>query len=141
MPNIITNIYKNEATGGNVSLSGDTFYCALLGSTIADVETSAINNYTEYSDVVTYELPNGNGYATSGAEITGTSLSADSTNNKSIWVADDITWTSSTFTVRGIAIYKDGGYPLIGVSVFDSDEDVNSSSYILKFTNGILNIN
>lgn len=141
MPNIVTNIYKNEATGGNISLSADTFYCCLLGTTISDVDTSAIRAWTDYTDVSAYEVPNGSGYTTSGEEITGNSLSADSTNNKTVWIGDDITWTSSTFTVRGIAIYKDGGYPLLGVSVFDEDEEVSSSSYILKFTNGILNIN
>lgn len=139
MTNVITNVYKNLATGGDVSLSADSFYCCLLDNTIADIETSAIRAFEDYSDISTYEV-SGTGYTTSGEALTNTSLYRDDTNNKSIWKADNLSWNNSSFTVRGLAFYKDGGFPVIGVTVFDEDMLVSNADYNLNLTNGIMNI-
>ena len=140
MPNILTNIYKNLATGGDISLSGDTFYCCLLDSTIADFDTSAIQAMTSYADVSAIEI-SGTGYSIGGEQLANLSLSADSVLNKTIWKSDNVSWSDATFTARGCAFYKSGNIPLIGISIFDSDLTVTNSSFNLRFTNGIMNIN
>jgi len=143
MTNYVTDIYKNMATGGDISLSADTFYCALLADTISDLEPVAIQSITDYSDIASHEIT-GTGYTTSGSQLLNLSLSADALSHKSIWNADDLSWTNATFTTKGAVIYKDGGYPVIGVIFFTDDEvdplEVQNSSFNLKFTNGIMNI-
>ena len=140
MANLVTNIYKNLATGGGVSLSGDTFYCALLNSTITSEDTSAIQRFETYADIASYEL-SGVGYTTSGEQLTNVSLSASDAGNNTLWVADDVTWTNATFDASGAVIYKSGGYPVVGVISFDGTQSVSNSSFNLKFTNGAMTIN
>jgi len=140
MSNLVTNIYKNLATGGSVSLSADTFYCALLNSTITSEDTSAIQRFESYSDVSAYEVT-GVGYSTSGEQLTSLSLSASDEGNNTVWVADDLSWTNATFDASGAVIYKDGGYPVVGVISFTTEQSVSNSSFNLKFTNGAMTIN
>jgi hypothetical protein len=102
--------------------------------------------HTKRSDV-TNEV-SGTGYTAGGATITGSTVTADNTDNEGVWDAStDPSWASSTITARGAVLYKSRGGAasadeLICYLDFGSDKVSTGGTFLITFASeGILNLN
>lgn len=134
---------KNIANGNIIwkATGGSTVYCALLTSSwTPDQDANAA-----WSDISSYEVANGNGYATNGQAITLSDPTYDATTNETRLTAGSVTWANSTITARYAVIYKYTGTPstsyLIGWQDFGQNESSSSGNFAITWaTNGILKI-
>ena len=88
---------------GSLDLDTDTLKLMLVTSTYAP----NIDTHTKRSDV-TNEIT-GTGYTAGGVALTTKTVTADTTNDRGVFDADDASWATSTITARGAVIYKSRG--------------------------------
>jgi hypothetical protein len=98
---------------GTLDWDTDTFNLALVANTY-----TFSGAHTQWSDVSTHEVANGDGYTTGGAALANQTL----TNTKID--ADDVTFTALTKVFRYGVLYKVGTAngltnPLVGCILFD----------------------
>jgi len=112
--------------------SPDTFKIALY-TAAANIGPST----TAYTSA--NEIPNGNGYTTTGVVLV-ISVSPTSGNNTSgvptAYVSfQNATWINATFTCRGALIYNDSvaGKPSVAVLDFGSDKTVANDTFQIIF--------
>lgn len=119
---------------------GDTIKVALCTSSY----TPNQDTHDFYNDL-TNEVANGNGYTTGGASLANKTTSYDTATNETRLDADDVSWTSSSFTARYAVVYKDTGAaatsPLLGYVDFGGDETVASGTLTITWdATGVLKI-
>ena len=132
------NFAKLKIADGTIDLDTNTFKMMLTTSSYTpDIDTH------DYRDDVTNEIT-GTGYTAGGATMANNALSQDNTNDRVIWDADDVQWTSATFTFRIAVIYKSNGGAasadeLVCYNDFGSDQSVTSGTLTVQFngTTGI----
>lgn len=111
--------------------TGDTFKIALLKATASGSGTFGAAT-TNYSELSTDELGNGNGYTTGGNTLTSVTPTADGTT--AICDFADTTWTSATFTSSGALIYNDtDAGAACAVLSFGGDQQVSSGDFQIQF--------
>lgn len=129
--NLIFNGYKMKAMKGEIALLTDTIKCMLVTSSYSpDIDTHV------FKDAVTNEVV-GTGYTAGGVALANKTVVQDNTNNKGVFDADDVSWSSSTITARGAVIYKDTGTagtsPLICYIDFGADKVVTAGTLAVIF--------
>jgi len=99
----IYNRFKANLMSGAVNLDsgGDTIKVALL-----DDNHSFVADHDTWSDVSANEI-SGTGYTAGGETLTNQSVTQDDTNDKAVFDADDVSWTSATFTAYHAVLYDD----------------------------------
>lgn len=137
MANAVYNSFKKHIQNGDIDLDTDTIKVALVDSTY----TPDIDNHEYFSDI-TGEV-SGTGYTAGGATLSNTSVTQDNTNDRGVFDADDVTWTSSSITARGAVIYKSTGTastsPLICYKDFGSDKTSSNGDFKITWSSdGIL---
>ena len=139
MSNQVYNSFKKNSMVGAINLSADTIKVALVTSAyVVDIDAHQF-----YSDI-TGEVV-GAGYTTSGATLSGVTITTDLTNDRSIFDASDVTWASSTITAAGAVIYKVNGTPatspLIGFIDFSGSKSSSNGDFVIQWnTDGILTL-
>lgn len=139
MSNQVYNSFKSNSMVGAINLSADTIKVALVTSAyVVDIDAHQF-----YSDI-TGEVV-GAGYTTSGATLSGVTITTDLTNERSIFDASDVTWASSTITAAGAVIYKVNGTPatspLIGFIDFSGSKSSSNGDFVIQWnTDGILTL-
>ena len=120
-----------------LSLESETDTKALL---VTDSETPNFNTHDFRADI-SAEVANGNGYTTGGKDLTTTevAVSAGYVN----WTFDNLSWTTSSFTARGLVAYFDVGASatdmLIAASAFSQDYTSQSGMFAVTIdANGYL---
>lgn len=91
--------FKANLMNKEVDLEADTIKCALL-----DTNHSFTATHNTWSQVSANELANGNGYTTGGEALTTKAVTQGATTD---WDADDVSWTSASFTAYHAVIYDD----------------------------------
>ena len=139
MANVVYNAFKKNIMNGSIDLDSDTIKVMLVTSSY----TPDQDNH-DYKDDVTNEV-SGTGYTAGGAALSNKSVSQDNTNDKGVFDADDVTWSSSTITARGAVLYKDTGddstSPLICYFDFGSDKSSSNGDFTIQWNaDGILNL-
>lgn len=137
MASALYNSFKRDVANGSIDLDTDTIKCALVTSTYAQ----NIDTHTKFSDI-TNEV-SGTGYSAGGATLTTPTVTADNTNDRGVFDADDVTWATSTITARGAVIYKSTGTgstsPLIAYIDFGADKVSTAGSFVIQWNaSGIL---
>lgn len=100
----------------------------------------------EYTDDLTNEVANGNGYTTGGATLGNKTLGYTGGTNVIKFDGDDVSWTSSTITARYAVIYDDtpataATKPLLGLVDFGADVSTTNGTFAITWNaNGILTI-
>ena len=97
----IYNRFKANLMNKEVDLEADTIKVALLD----DSHSFNADNNT-WSDVSANEI-SGTGYTAGGEELTNKSVTQDDTNDKAVFDADDVSWSSATFTAYHAVLYDD----------------------------------
>jgi len=140
MANAIYNSFKRDIQNGTINLTADTINVMLVTSTY----TPNIDTHTKRSDI-TNEV-SGSGYTSGATSLVTTVVSADTTNDKGVFDADDVSWTGSTITARGAVLYKSRGGAasddeLIAYLDFVTDKVSSGGNFNLVFNvNGILTL-
>lgn len=90
----------------------------------------------QYFTAATSELATAGGYTAGGATLAGKTLTYDGPSNTVRFKANDITWTSATFTARQMVIRKDTGTAatshLMGNVNFVSDQSPAGVDFTVK---------
>lgn len=111
--------------------TGNTFKIALFKGTAAGSGTFGAAT-TNYSDMSTDQLANGNGYTTAGNTLVSVTPVADGTT--AICDFSDTTWTSATFTTCGALIYNStASGAACAVLSFGGDQQVSSGDFTIQF--------
>jgi len=111
--------------------TGDTFKIALLKATASGSGTFGAAT-TNYSNLSTDELGNGNGYTTGGNTLSSVTPVADGTT--AICDFADTTWSAATFTTSGALIYNDtDSGAACAVLSFGGDQQVSSGDFQIQF--------
>ena len=139
MANQVYNSFKKNSMVGAINLSADTIKVALVTSAyVVDIDAHQF-----YSDI-TGEVV-GAGYTTSGATLSGVTVTTDLSNDRSVFDASGVTWASSTITAAGAVIYKVNGTPatspLIGFIDFGGSKSSSNGDFVIQWnTDGILTL-
>lgn len=139
MADVIYNSFKKKIMDGSIDLDTDTIKVALVTSSYTpDQDTH------DFFDDVTNEV-SGTGYTAGGASLANKTVTQDNTNNKGVFDADDVTWSTSTITARGAVLYKSTGTagtsPLICYIDFGSDKSSAGGNFTIQWNaSGILTL-
>lgn len=140
MPNAIYNSAKRYLINGTINLASDTIKVMLVTvSYTPNIDTH------DFRDDVTNEV-SGTGYTAGGATLATKTVTVDNTNDRAVFDADDVTWTTSTITARGAVLYKSRGGAasadeLICYFDFGSDKVSSSGDFVISWSsNGILTL-
>lgn len=99
--------------------------------------TYAANQDTDqYFPAATNELATAGGYTAGGATLAGKTLTYDGPTNTVRFKANDVTWTTATFTARQAVIRKDTGTAatshLMGNINFGADQSPSGVDFTVK---------
>ena len=139
MADVIYNSFKVQIGNGGIDFDTDDIKGALVTSGYTPDQDSH-----DFFDDITNEVV-GAGYSAGGMSLTTKTVTQDNTDNEGVYSADNLTWTSSTITARGLVLYKDTGTPatspLICYFDFVSDKTSSSSDFTVQWAaEGILNL-
>lgn len=140
MANAIYNSFKRDIANGSIDLDTDTIKLMLVTSDY----TPNIDTNTKRSDV-TNEV-SGAGYTTGGSALQNKTVTINTTSDKAIFDADDVTFSTASITARGAVLYKSRGGAssadeLICYLDFGSDITSTAGNFNIAFdANGILTI-
>lgn len=87
----IYNNFKEQVMEGvfNLATGGDTLKLILVSG-----HTPNIDTHTVYADVTADEYGTGSGYTAGGETLTSQDVTQDNTNDRGVFDAADVTWTS-----------------------------------------------
>lgn len=138
----VYNHFKANVMGAvhNLASGGHTIKCALLdNSHVFTAENDA------WADVSANEIA-GTGYSAGGATLANQSVSIDDTDDEGVFDADDVSWTSASFSAYHAVIYNDTpttptADPLICSIDFGGVQTVTSGTFTIQWdAEGIINI-
>jgi hypothetical protein len=137
MANVTYNIFKKSIMTGAIDLDTDTLKVMLVTSSY----TPNIDTHLDRADV-TNEVT-GDGYTEGGVTLTSVTVTQDDTNNRAVFDAGDVSWTTATITARGAVIYKSTGTAgndlLIAYKDFGSDKVSTYGTFTIVWgSDGIL---
>jgi hypothetical protein len=89
-----------------------------------------------FFDDITNEVT-GTGYTAGGATLASKTITKDDANDRSVFDAADVSWTSSTITARYGIMYMDSGTastsPLIACLDFESDQSSSNGTFTIQW--------
>jgi len=135
---IVMNHFLERLLYGDFNLSTDSLKIALCNAYAQSVDGN--NGYAN----LTGEITAATNYSAGGKALTGASISQDDTNDRAVFDAADLTWTSlGTATITDAILYDDTittpvNKPLM--IAWEIATNSNGGNYTLSFhaTNGIL---
>ena len=138
MANVVYNAFKVYIQNGAIDLDTDTIKVMLVTSTYTpDQDTH------NFRDDITNEV-SGTGYSAGGAALASKTVTQDDTNNRGVFDAADLTWSTSTITARGAVLYKSRGGAssadeIIGYVDFGADKSSSAGNFTIQWSSdGIL---
>lgn len=138
MANVIYNSFKRDIMNGSIDLDTDTINAMLVTSSYSP----NIDTHTKRSDITNEVV--GTGYTAGGQALTAKTVTADNTNDRSVFDAGDVTWPTATITARAVVLYKARGGAasadeLIGYFDFPSDVTSTGADFVVQWgTTGII---
>jgi hypothetical protein len=138
MANVFYDNAKKNLWNGAINLATDPLNVALVGP--GYVPNQAVDQY--WSDVAANEV-SGTGYTAGGQALSGQSVTADTTNHRGKFTADNVTWPNATVTAVGAVIYKKAGTPstspIVGYIDFGGAKSSSAGNFTIQWdaTNGI----
>ena len=140
MANAIFNSFKRDIANGSINLATDAVKMMLVGSAY----TPNIDTHAKRSDV-TNEV-SGTGYTAGGIALVNKTVTMNTTSDKGVFDADDVTLSNATITARGAVLYKARGGAssadeLIAYLDFGADITSTAGNFNIAFdANGIITI-
>lgn len=133
MPSVIYNRFWMDLALKATSLSADDIRVALVDSTYTPNKdnTRWVSGSDPYDSEVT-----GSGYTAGGAQLSGSTLSQDDTNDLVKWDATDVTWQTSTITARVAVVYDStiANKNLIAAYQFTEDKSSANGNFTIQWS-------
>ncbi len=136
MPSGVYNRLKYNLMKKIVDLGLDTIKVMLLTS------THAFNaDHNVKADIDANEIT-GTGYTAGGADLTNKTVTQDDANDRAVFDADDVTWTSATFTARHAALNDVTATNNLLCSIdFGTDKSVTAGTFTIQWASaGIIRL-
>lgn len=134
----VYNNFKAELMNGSYDLGsgGDTIKVALLDNSHSFTPEDDV-----WSDISANEV-SGTGYSAGGATLANQAVSIDDTDDEGVWDADDVSWTTASFTAYHAVIYDTSVTNDLILSIdFGGEQTVTSGTFTIQWnTEGILNL-
>lgn len=137
----IYNNFKSAILKGEIDLVNDTLRMILVSSYTPDIDTD-----TQYSHVSGNEYASGSGYTAGGKALTGNSVTTDTANDKGVFDADDVSWSSlgplSPATPSHAILYDDTTTNKLLIAYWEiGTTATNGGDYALRFNSaGVISI-
>jgi hypothetical protein len=125
--------FTRDLINGSIDLDNDTFKIMICSSSYTPSQTT----HTKRSDL-TNEV-SGTNYTAGGKALTTVVLALDTTNHRTTFDADDVSWTTVTFTSgRYGVLYKSRGGAssadeLIGYVDFGADQTIAAGTFTITW--------
>jgi hypothetical protein len=103
MASLVYNAGKVAIVDGTIDLDGDTINVLLVTSSYTPNKDTH-----DFRDDVTNEI-SGTGYTTGGMALASKTVTQDNTNDRAVFDAADLAWTTATITARAAVLYKARG--------------------------------
>ncbi len=140
MPNVVTNYFKTQSALGNVSLSAaGAFKLALIKDIFSTSAVDVLSDVRTFDQLsATWEVSAAGNYSAGGKILTNMSVVQDDVADRAVVSADGLTWTSSTITAYGDAVYRASDGLLVTLHQFDTAKSSSNGDFALTWTpNGI----
>lgn len=136
----VYNAAKVSFLKADIDLLVDTIRLILLDNTY----TGNIDSQDFWDDISSDEV-SGTGYSSGGETLANRTVTQDDTDDEGVFDADDVTWTTATFTARYAVLVKWTGTPgtsnLIGYWDFGGDKSPAGVDFTVQFAaEGIINL-
>jgi len=102
MADVFFNSGKRDILNGVIDLNSDSIYAMAVSGYTPNKDT-----HTKRSDV-TGEI-SGTGYTAGGKALTGQTYTQNNTSDRAVFDADDLVWSSASFSATGLVFYKRRG--------------------------------
>jgi hypothetical protein len=128
---------------GSIDFASDTIKVGL--STSSYTPNQDTDEYYTSAGIAVNEVASGNGYTTKGEALASKTITYNAASNEVRIDADDLQWTSASFTARVAWMMKDTGNgatsPLLAYCVFSEDVVASGGNFDLTFdSTGILKV-
>lgn len=132
MATVFYNNGKKKLIDGSIDMDTDTIKVALVTSSYSpNIDTH------DFFDDITNEV-SGTGYSSGGYTLANKTVTVDTTNDRAVFDADDITSASTTVTFRAAIIYKSTGAaatsPLIAYIDFTTDRVYTAETVLISWS-------
>ncbi|MGB1320759.1 MAG: hypothetical protein ACPG5L_07500 [Vibrio gallaecicus] len=132
------NIFKAEILKKTIDLVNDVVKLALLTSSHSFAASSATNS--QWSDISANEI-SGTGYTAGGKALTSQAVTVDNVGDGGVFDADNVSWTSATFTAAFGVLNNTTADFLLGCYDFGGDQTVTAGTFTVTFASaGIIAI-
>jgi hypothetical protein len=131
-----------QPTGFPIEWIDDTIMVTLHSGTAPGATEQDTHDY--FNDVAGSELATGGGYTADGITLTTKTLTYDTATNTVRLKADNVSWTSATFSTTFAVVRKhdatEANAPIMGFIDFGGTESVSSGTFTIQFdaTDGVL---
>lgn len=143
MANVVTNIFKKTSMEPGIDLTtAETLKVALLGDFFTTSAAQLPDVLTFSGDVQDNWEISGTNYVADGITLSGASVSGDyGVNDRSVFDADDVTWSSATITAYGAVIYRISDSMPICFIDFGAAKISTDGDFTIQWNaNGIINL-
>jgi hypothetical protein len=137
MASVIYDAFKQKVMDAEADLDSGTFYVALLSNAYSpNAKTHAV-----WSDISGSEI-SGTGYVAGGTLLAGMTVTLNTSTDKAVLSANNVTWPNSTITARYCAIYKyTAPQWLVCAFDFGADKASNNGDFTIQWNaSGILDL-
>lgn len=134
----VYNQFKSKLMTGayNLGAAGNTIRIALMNNSHSFVAENDV-----WSDVSANQI-SGTGYTAGGATLANKAVSIDDTDDEGVFDADDVSWTSASFTAYHAVLYNASVTNDLILSIdFGGQQTVTAGTFTIQWnTEGILNL-
>lgn len=125
---VLYNEFKKELLAGTIDMDGHTLKMMMVTGYTPNIDT-----HTGYASVSAYEV-SGTNYTTGGVSLANKAVTKDTTNDRGVFDADDVTWTSiSAGTPSHAILYDDSHASKCLVAYWEVTTATNGGNYTLQF--------
>lgn len=106
MAHAVMNKFKSESMKGNVDAESDPLYMALVGDIFSVSSVDQMSDIDYWSDISASWEISGTGYSANGQQMQNVGITENDVDNRAIMSASDVSWSNSTLSSYGAAIYR-----------------------------------
>ncbi len=128
---VVYNEFKKELFKGLIDLDGHTLKMMMVTGYTPNIDT-----HNGYSDVSSYEI-SGTNYTAGGVTLTSPTVTEDTSNDKGVFDAADVTWSSiNAGTPSHGILYDDTHASKCLIAYWEVTTPTNGGNYTLQFGAG-----
>ena len=125
---VVYNEFKKELFKGLIDLDGHTLKMMMVTGYTPNIDT-----HNGYSDVSSYEI-SGTNYTAGGVTLTSPTVTEDTSNDKGVFDAADVTWSSiNAGTPSHVILYDDTHASKCLIAYWEVTPPTNGGNYTLQF--------